>query len=203
MPRDDNAPPSLETLLARIRACTLCAGDMPNTPNPVLRADRRARILVASQAPGNLAHQTSTPFNDPSGRRLRAWMGVSEAEFYDASRVAIVPMGFCFPGQDARGGDLPPMPRCARTWRQAVLEQLPDIRVTLLVGGHAQRWHLGPRASRRLTETVANWQAFASEGVFPTPHPSWRNNAWLKRHPWFEDAALPALQASVRSALRS
>ncbi len=201
MPNDEIAPLSLNALLARIRACTLCAGDMPNMPNPVLRADPRARILIASQAPGNLAHQTSTPFNDPSGRRLRAWMGVSEAEFYDASMVAIVPMGFCFPGHDAKGGDLPPMPRCAATWRRAVLAHLPALRVTLLVGGHAQRWHLGAPAGGRLTQTVANWQAFASEGVFPTPHPSWRNNAWLKRNPWFEDAVLPVLQASVRSAL--
>ena len=191
----------LQPLLARIRGCRLCASEMPNAPNPVFRADRHARILVASQAPGNLADRSGTPFNDPSGVRLREWMGVSETEFYDASRVAIVPMGFCFPGHDAKGGDLPPMKRCAAEWRAALLSRLPDIRVTLLIGGYAQRWHLGSRAGRTLTDTVARWREFAGEGLFPTPHPSWRNNAWLKRHPWFETDVLPALRAAVRSYL--
>lgn len=176
---------------------------MPNTPNPVFQVSATARILVASQAPGNLAHRSGKPFDDPSGRRLRAWMGLCEAEFYDASRVAIVPMGFCFPGHDAKGGDLPPMKRCAPAWREALLSRLTQLETVLLVGGHAQKWHLGRRAGRTLAETVANWRPLAAEGVFPTPHPSWRNNAWLKRHPWFERDLLPALQASVRSALRS
>lgn len=170
-------------------------------PKPVLRADRRARILVASQAPGNLAHRSGKPFDDPSGVRLRGWMGVSEAEFYDPASVAIIPMGFCFPGYDSRGGDRPPMRRCAGEWRDALLSRLPNIAVTLLIGGYAQRWHLGRRAGRRLSDTVARWSDFAQEGVYPIPHPSWRNNAWLKRHPWFETDILPALRAAVRSHL--
>lgn len=175
---------------------------MPNKPNPIFQVSPTARILIASQAPGNLAHQSGVPFNDPSGRRLRAWMGVTEAEFYDASRVAIVPMGFCFPGYDKHGGDLPPMKQCAPTWRAPLLEQMPALETILLVGGYAQKWHLGPRAGRTLAETVSRWQSFIDEGLFPTPHPSWRNNAWLKRHPWFEKDLLPVLQAFVRSSLQ-
>ncbi len=191
----------LQHLLGQIRACSLCAGDMPNTPNPVLQAGRAARILIAGQAPGNLADNSSTPFNDPSGVRLRAWMGVNEAEFYDARQIALVPMGFCFPGSDRNGADLPPMQRCAQTWRAELLALMPEIGLTLLVGAYAQRWHLGARAARSLTETVARWSEFAAHGIFPLPHPSWRNSAWLKRNPWFEDEVLPALRASVRSQL--
>ncbi len=190
----------LNAYLEQVRACSLCAGDMPNTPNPVLQVAESARILVAGQAPGNLADRTGTPFNDPSGRRLREWMGVGEDEFYDASRVAIAPMGFCFPGYDSKGGDLPPMKRCAAEWRDGLLARLPNIKVTLLVGFYAQRWHLGRRAGGNLTETVLRWRDFAPD-IFATPHPSWRNNAWLKKHPWFEAETLPALRAAVRSHL--
>jgi len=193
----------LNSYAARLRACTLCKGDMPNAPNPVFQVHEDARILVASQAPGNLADRSGKPFDDPSGRRLRAWMGVSEAEFYDPARIAIVPMGFCFPGHDRQGGDLPPMKRCAPHWRAGLLARLPNIAVTLLVGGYSQRWHLGPKMGKSLTETVANWKAFADEGLFTTPHPSWRNTAWLKANPWFEKDVLPPLQASVRSQLCS
>jgi len=188
----------LQTLTARLKACDLCKGDMPNDPNPIFQVSETARILVASQAPGNLAHQSGKPFDDPSGRRLRDWMGVSEAEFYDASRVAIVPMGFCFPGHDKNGGDLPPMKRCAPHWRAPLLSRMPSIRVTLLIGGYSQAWHLGERRGKTLRETVAKWREFANDHLFPTPHPSWRNNAWLKANPWFEDEVLPALRASVR-----
>ena len=191
----------LHAYSVRLRACTLCKGDMPNTPNPIFQVHENARVLVASQAPGNLAHQSGTPFDDPSGKRLRAWMGVSDDEFYDPTKVAIVPMGFCFPGYDKHGGDLPPMKRCAPTWRSGLLERLPNIKVSLLIGGYSQRWHLGPRMAKSLRDTVANWREFASEGLFTTPHPSWRNNAWLKANPWFEEDVLPALQASVRSWL--
>ena len=190
-----------ESYVQKVRSCRLCEGDMPNAPNPVFHIGAGARILVAGQAPGNLADRTSTPFNDPSGVRLRAWMGVSEAEFYDGRRVAIVPMGFCFPGYDAKGGDLPPMKRCATEWRSGLLGRLPDIGMTLLVGGYAQKWHLGRNAGRSLTETVENWRIHVRNGMWPLPHPSWRNNAWLKRNPWFEKEVLPALQASVRSCL--
>lgn len=174
---------------------------MPQSPRPVLQAGKGARILVAGQAPGNLVAQSGKPFTDPSGVRLRAWMGVSEEEFYDEHRIAIVPMGFCFPGTDEKGGDLPPMKRCAPTWRPRLLPLLADIKLTILVGAYSQRWHLGPHAKRSLTATVENWRTHAEDGVFTTPHPSWRNNAWLKRNPWFESEVLPALQASVRSHL--
>jgi len=188
----------LQTLTVRLKACDLCKGDMPNAPNPIFQVSETARILVASQAPGNLAHRSGKPFDDPSGRRLRDWMGVSEAEFYDASRVAIVPMGFCFPGHDKTGGDLPPMKRCAPNWRAPLLARMPNIRVTLLIGGYSQAWHLGERRGKTLRETVAKWREFANDRLFTTPHPSWRNNAWLKANPWFEDEVVPALRASVR-----
>ena len=191
----------LATYVEKIRACRLCAEDMLNTPNPILQVHESARILVVGQAPGNLADTTGKPFNDPSGVRLRDWMGVTDEEFYDARRVAIVPMGFCFPGYDRNGGDIPPMKRCAKEWREGLLARLPEIRVTLLVGSYAQRWHLGPRYRKSLRETVLHWKDYISDHMFTTPHPSWRNNAWLKANPWFESEVLPALRASVRSCL--
>jgi uracil-DNA glycosylase len=174
---------------------------MPNAPNPILQVHESARVLVVGQAPGNLADTTGKPFNDPSGVRLRDWMGVTDEEFYDASRVAIVPMGFCFPGYDRKGADIPPMKRCAKEWREGLLARLPNISVTLLVGSYAQRWHLGARYRKSLRETVLHWKDYASDYMFTTPHPSWRNNAWLKANPWFESEVLPALRASVRSCL--
>ena len=191
----------LQTLLANIRACRLCADEMPEAPRPILQAAPGARILVASQAPGNLACRSGTPFNDPSGQRLRAWMGIDRDVFYDPEKVAIVPMGFCFPGYDKKGGDLPPMRRCAHTWRDAVLAGLPNVRVTLLIGAYAQKWHLGPAAGPSLTKRVAGWRTLADDGIYPTPHPSWRNNAWLKANPWFESEVLPALRAAIGAAL--
>lgn len=191
----------LQQVVEEIRACQLCRGDMDRAPNPILQASGTARILIASQAPGNLADLSGKPFDDPSGRRLRDWMGVSEDEFYDASRVAIAPMGFCFPGYDKHGGDLPPMKRCAPTWREKLLSQMPQIELILLIGGYSQKWHLGARAKRTLTATVARWREFLGEGLFTTPHPSWRNTAWLKRNPWFEEEALPVLRQKVRALL--
>lgn len=175
---------------------------MQRAPNPVLRAGRSARILIASQAPGNLADVSSKPFNDPSGVRLRTWMGVSDEEFYDANRIAIAPMGFCFPGYDAKGGDLPPMKVCAPTWREGLLARLPELELVLAIGGYAQRWHLGRAGAKTLTENVRNWRTHLEErGVLPTPHPSWRNNVWLKKHPWFEAEVLPVLRERVRALL--
>ncbi len=174
---------------------------MERAPNPILQVSGTARILVAGQAPGNLADLSGRPFTDPSGVRLREWMGVTEEEFYDASRVAIVPMGFCFPGYDKSGSDIPPMKRCAVTWRQRLLAALPQVELTMLVGGYAQGWHLPDRTEKTLTATVKKWTEFASEGVFTTPHPSWRNNAWIKRNPWFETDLLPELQKRVRALL--
>lgn len=193
---------SFAETVQRLSQCRLCAGDMPNDPNPIFQLNRNARILIASQAPGNLAHQSGKPFNDPSGVRLREWMGVSDEEFYDPLKVAIMPMGFCFPGYDKNGGDLPPMKRCAPTWRQSLMDQLPNLRVKLLIGGYSQKWHLPKVSKSSLTGRVKSWRDYSPE-IFVTPHPSWRNNAWLKKNPWFETECLPDLQRAVRSALQS
>ncbi len=192
---------ALDRLEAEIRACTLCKEDMSRAPRPVLAVSPTARILVAGQAPGNLAMESGRPFTDPSGVRLRDWMGVSDEIFYDASKIAIVPMGFCFPGYDKTGSDIPPMKRCAEVWRAKLLAELPNIELTLLVGGYAQKWHLGKRMARNLTETVRQWHSYRSEGVFTLPHPSWRNTGWIKKNPWFETETLPALKSAILRAL--
>jgi uracil-DNA glycosylase len=206
----NDADPEIADLARRMRACRLCveAPDrkpLPHEPKPVFRISRTARIAVCSQAPGTRAHVSGVPFTDPSGVRLRQWLGMNDEEFYDRSRVAIVPMGFCFPGQDAKGGDLPPRRECARTWRDEALAAIGEVELLLLIGSYAQRWHLGARAGRTLTETVADWRsfAFANAGprIFPLPHPSWRNNAWLNANPWFAADVLPELRASVRGTL--
>lgn len=190
-------------LTEAIRACRLCAGRFAATatahaPRPVVWFRPTAPILVAGQAPGLRVHQLGEPFRDASGDRLRDWMGVTEAEFYDLSRVAIVPMAFCFPGHDAKRSDLPPPPICAATWRVSVLRSLPQVRLTLLVGGAAQRWHLGTGAG--VTATVAAWRDHAPT-IFPLPHPSWRNTGWLRRNPWFANDLLPSLTRAVRAEL--
>ncbi|MBF9043086.1 uracil-DNA glycosylase family protein [Rhodobacterales bacterium HKCCE4037] len=186
-----------------LKSCRICADRFVATatrhrPNPVVWFRPGARILIASQAPGMRVHEANTPFWDRSGDRLRDWMGVDEATFYDRSRVAIVPMAFCFPGYDAKGSDLPPPKICAETWRADVLASLPDIRLTLLIGGYAQKWHLGTRSG--VTETVAAWRDHAP-AVFPLPHPSWRNTAWLKKNPWLEAELLPVLRTRIAEVL--
>lgn len=191
----------LHNFVAEIRACQLCVADMERAPKPVLKVSETARILIAGQAPGNLAMASGRPFTDPSGDRLRDWLQVDTQTFYDEKKVAIVPMGFCFPGYDKNGGDIPPMKRCAETWRAALLERLPKIELMVLVGGYAQNWHLGDRVEKTLTATVARWRDYLREGVIVTPHPSWRNNAWLKRNPWFETDLLPELRKRVRALL--
>jgi len=199
---------ALDRLVADIRACRTCVEapkgrPLPHAPRPVLRVSRTARLAIVGQAPGTRVHASGTPFTDPSGDRLRAWMGVTPEEFYDGSRVAIIPMGFCFPGLDTKGGDLPPRRECAPLWRQRLFALLPQLDLILLVGQYAQRWHAG--ASGRLTETVADWRAvLARPGrprSFPLPHPSWRNNAWIKAHAWFETELLPDLRRQVRDVL--
>jgi uracil-DNA glycosylase len=213
-PQPDGATPRTGAAMAAeaaalagaIRGCRLCAGRFASTatahaPRPVVWFHPAARLLVAGQAPGARVHASGRPFTDPSGARLRAWMGVGEAAFYDLSRVAIVPMAFCFPGQDAAGADLPPPPVCARTWRAQVRALLPHVRLVLLVGGAAQDGHLP--AGRRpggVTATVAAWREHAP-AVFPLPHPSWRNTSWLRRNPWFAAELVPALQSAVRAVL--
>lgn len=190
-------------LADQIRACRLCAGRFAATatahaPRPVVWFRPGARLLIAGQAPGARVHASGRPFTDPSGERLRDWTGLSAEEFYDLGRVAVVPMAFCFPGYDAKGSDLPPPPLCAATWRAPVMAELPDLRLSLLVGGAAIRWHLG---GTNVTEAVRNWQGPAARGVFPLPHPSWRNTGWLKRNPWFAAELLPELRARVRAVL--
>ncbi len=188
---------SFSTLAAAIRACTACAQDLRHEPRPVFRGTPDARILIVGQAPGTRVHATGIPFNDASGTRLRQWLGVESDFFYDERHVAIVPMGFCFPGQDAQGGDLPPRPECARLWRARLLSHFTSLRLTVLVGRYAQQWHLGAGLPSTLTETVRHWRDYAPR-QFPLPHPSWRNNGWLKRNPWFEKELLPALRERVR-----
>jgi uracil-DNA glycosylase len=179
----------LDRLLANIRSCRVCAEaplrtPLPHEPRPVLRASRTARLAVCGQAPGTRVHASGVPFTDTSGERLRAWMGVTPQEFYDETRLAIIPMGFCFPGQDAKGGDLPPRAECAKLWHGTLFEALPQLELVLAVGSYAQRWRR--RRHPRL---------------LPLPHPSWRNNAWLKCNPWFEEELLPVLRREVRALL--
>ncbi len=192
-----------DDLAARVRACRLCADRFASTatahePRPVVWFSPGARVLIAGQAPGARVHESGRPFTDPSGDRLRAWLGIDAETFYDRGRIAILPMAFCFPGYDARGADLPPPRICAETWRAPLLAQLPDLKLTLLVGAHAQKWHLGP--SRSLTQTVRAWRDHAPD-VFPLPHPSWRNSAWLKKNPWFEAELLPVLRQRIKEVL--
>lgn len=197
----------LDRLVADIRACRLCRDEpsgrpLPHAPRPVLQASATARLLIAGQAPGTRVHASGRPFTDPSGDRLRQWLGIGPDVFYDAARVAIVPMGFCFPGLDAHGGDLPPRRECAPRWRARVMGSLPAVELVLAVGRYAQAWHLGPRAGATLADTVRDWReahAATWPRVLPLPHPSWRNNAWLKRNPWFEADLLPVLRREVAS----
>ena len=200
----------LGALAGAIGACRICrdspAGKpLPHEPRPVFRVSETARVCIASQAPGTRVHASGTPFTDPSGDRLRTWLGIDSATFYDVSRIAIVPMGFCFPGLDARGGDLPPRRECAPAWRARLFGTLPRIDLLLAIGAYAQAWHLGPLARPNLTETVAAWReimaATARPTVIPLPHPSWRNNGWLRRNPWFETDLLPAMREELAKRL--
>jgi uracil-DNA glycosylase len=191
---------ALETLLAEVRRCRACGPELPLGPRPVLRAAATARVLIAGQAPGTRVHETGVPWNDASGERLRGWLGLAPETFYDERRVAIVPMGFCYPGRDAAGGDRPPRPECARLWRAPVLAALPSVALTLAIGGYAQTWHLGARGRGSVTANVAAWRDFAP-ACFPLPHPSWRTVAWERRHPWFGEELLPALRERLDKVL--
>lgn len=196
-------PPALTPLLKQIRACRICVeapekAPLPHAPRPVVQASKSARLAIFGQAPGNLVNQTGIPFNDPSGDRLRDWLGLDRDQFYDQRKLAIIPMGFCFPGNDDKGGDLPPRKECAKAWRDDLMAALPNLETAILVGGYAQKWHLKSGARKSLTETVSAWREFAPD-YFPTPHPSWRNNAWLKKNPWFARELLPVLRKRVRA----
>jgi uracil-DNA glycosylase len=192
--------PQLAALVTDIRACRICADILE--PNPVVHVSHTARLLIAGQAPGMRVHKTGLPFNDPSGDRLRDWMGIGRETFYDTRRVSIAGMAFCFPGYDDAGADKPPPRICAQHWRVRLMETLPPMKLTLLVGSYAQQWHLGEAAKSTMTETVRAWRGFAPRHI-PLPHPSWRNNGWLKKNPWFETELVPYLRKRVRSALSS
>ncbi|MBC8014050.1 MAG: uracil-DNA glycosylase family protein [Methyloceanibacter sp.] len=203
-------PAELESVLAAIRACRHCVEapqgkPLPHEPRPVLRVSPTARLAVCSQAPGTKVHASGTPFTDRSGDRLRDWMGVTPQEFYDEARIAIVPMGFCFPGQDANGGDLPPRRECAKLWHRKLFATLPQLEFVLAVGSYAQDWHLGEGAGTTLQETMLGWREDLTRKrrprLLPLPHPSWRNNAWLRNNPWFERELLPVLRREARRLL--
>ena len=188
----------MQELLNEVRACTLCAQHLPCHPRPVLQAGPRARILIAGQAPGRKVQASGVPFDDPSGERLRDWLGIDANAFYDPSRVAIVPMGFCYPGS-GKSGDLPPRAECAPAWRAALLDRMPAIKLTLAIGQYAQAYHLGHKPAS-LTAAVRAWRGYGP-GLIPLPHPSPRNNIWLRRNPWFEAELLPALKQRVEAVL--
>jgi uracil-DNA glycosylase len=192
--------PDLDTLLAEVRACRACEQHLPLGPRPVLQAGHESRILIIGQAPSASVHASGIPWSDASGERLRAWLGVDAVVFRDAARFSIVPMGFCYPGRGT-GGDKPPRRECAPLWQERLVTALPNIRLTLLIGQYAQCHYLGSRAKSNLTETVRAWRDYAP-GIIPLPHPSPRNTAWFKHHPWFENEVLPMLRDRIRT-LRS
>jgi uracil-DNA glycosylase len=193
-------PRELARLVKDIRACRICADILE--PHPVIHVSQTARLLIASQAPGLRVHQTGLSFNDASGDRLRDWMGIDRAVFYDEKRIALAGMAFCFPGYDANGSDLPPPKICAQHWRRQLLDLLPETKVVLLVGSYALDWHLGDAAKSNMTETVKAWREYGPRYI-PLPHPSWRNNGWLKKNPWFERELVPYLRRRVRQVLSS
>jgi len=213
----------LKALLGEVRRCRICVEapegrPLPHEPRPVVRGEATARLAICGQAPGTRVHASGVPFADPSGDRLREWMGIGEYVFYDEEQIAILPMGFCFPGLDAKGGDLPPRKECGRAWRKKLMAAFPRVELVLLVGRYAQAWHLRHGADgrggvegskhakgRNLTETVRRWGEFLEEEAvprfFPLPHPSWRNNSWIKKNAWFEAQLLPRLRLEVRRVL--
>lgn len=198
----------IPSLLADIRTCRRCINKpigaaLPHAPNPVVVLSSTARIAICGQAPGNLVNRSGRPFTDPSGERLRAWMGVSTEQFYNPDIFAIVPMGFCFPGYDKHGGDLPPRRECRETWHDAVFGAMPQIELRLLIGGAAQKYHLGRDCGKSVTETVRNWRCHVEKrACMPMPHPSWRNTGWLRKNPWFEKDLLPVLQELIQEKIR-
>lgn len=189
----------LDALLAAVRACRACEAHLPLGPRPVVRAAATARVLIVGQAPGARVHETGIPWDDPSGERLRSWMGVSADEFYDESRIAIIPMGYCYPGR-GNGGDLPPRRECAQLWLDRLLARMPSIELTLLIGQHAQRHFLGNRRKPTMAQTIEAWAQYSPRYI-PLPHPSPRNTPWLQRHPGFERRLLPALRRRIRTIL--
>jgi uracil-DNA glycosylase len=191
---------SLTRILREVRACRICEAELPFGPRPVVQLASTARLLIISQAPGSKVHQSGIPWNDASGDRLRNWLKLDRSVFYDAAKVAIVPMGFCYPGAGENGGDNPPRPECAPHWHKRLLGYLPDIQLTLLLGQHAQRHYLMSKRKNSMTETVQAFLEYAPQ-FFPLPHPSWRSAVWMRKHPWFERAVIPELQKAVRNLI--
>jgi uracil-DNA glycosylase len=205
----DSGPPAptaaaerkLARLLKEIRACRICEKHLSHGPRPVIHASMRARICIVAQAPGIRVHETGISFNDPSGDRLREWMGIGRDVFYDENKVSIIGMAHCFPGYDAQGGDAPPRKECADAWQDKLFATLPRFSLTLLIGTYAFDWHLKGRAGKNVSETVRAWRDFAP-AIIPLPHPSWRNNGWIKKNPWFEADLLPYLRRRVKAVLK-
>jgi uracil-DNA glycosylase len=191
----------LDTFLRELRACTVCAAELPLGPRPVVRGHVSARLMITSQAPGTKVHETGLSFNDRSGDVLRGWLGIDRDTFYDESRIAIVPMGFCYPGRAPNGGDLPPRPECAPLWRGRLLPHYKSVSLNLLVGSYAIDFYLKAGKKRTMSETVRAWRDYLPR-YFPLPHPSWRNVLWMRQNPWYETEVLPELRARVRAALR-
>lgn len=191
---------TLPALLARVRRCAVCAQHLPLGPRPVVCAATSAKVLIIGQAPGTKVHETGIPWNDPSGERLRDWLGLSADAFYNTANIAIVPTGFCYPGRDPKGGDMPPRPECAPLWHGPIFSHLKSVELTLLVGMYAQKAVLGPKMHRTMTETIRAWQSF-QPNILPLPHPSWRTLHWARKNPWFETEVLPALKTRIRAAL--
>jgi uracil-DNA glycosylase len=195
-----SATPRLDALLTEVRACRLCAKHLPLGPRPVVRISAPARILILSQAPGTRVHETGLTFNDRSGDRLREWLGMDRDTFYDETRVAVLGMGFCYPGRDAKGGDLPPRPECAPLWHPRLLAELPKVELTLLVGSYAIDYYLPDSRYPSMTETVRHWRDYLPQ-YWPLPHPSWRTTAWEQKNPWFKRRLLPELRKRVQALL--
>jgi uracil-DNA glycosylase len=201
LPLGRSGPDEIGRLSAEIAACRVCrdtvAKPLPHEPRPVAVLSTTARILIAGQAPGLRVQETGIPFNDASGDRLRQWLAVDREQFYDPGKFAILPMGFCFPGYDSHGSDLPPRKECEPLWRARALALMPQVKLVVAVGGYAQKWHLRENAAKSMTDTVKNWRSHLKRGMLPLPHPSWRNTGWLKKNPWFEAELLPELRAQV------
>lgn len=191
---------SLKRILREVRACRICEANLPFGPRPVVQLASTARLLIVSQAPGSKVHQSGIPWNDASGDRLRDWLKLDRSVFYDKPRVAILPMGFCYPGAGESGGDNPPRPECAPRWHDRLLRHLPDLQLTILVGQYAQQHYLGAARKGSMTETVKAFSEYGPQ-LFPLPHPSWRSAIWMRKHPWFEEAVIPELRKAVRKLI--
>lgn len=190
---------NFEKLLSDVRACNICHASLPLGPRPILQVNPEAKLLIVGQAPGIRVHKTGIPFNDPSGDRLRDWMGIDKETFYDEKKISLLPMGFCYPGT-GNSGDLPPRPECATEWRDKILTKMTKVELTLIIGQYAINWHLKEQKKKTLTETVKAWNEY-SDNILALPHPSPRNNIWLKKNPWFEEEILPELRRRIRKIL--